>query len=262
MRIKFFFILLFFVLFSLPVIAQEEPPTYIQDLEPVKLTPNKSNGMLFKNVSGFIDLNGYWDTRNSTIFTVNSLVNLPFMLEYFQFTNLFTDFGRGDDFRFSDVYSEQNLRFKPSKIPIDPGVQYAIISRFDDIIRFGPRFRVHDFPVINKLFKKLNLIYELSYFPAQIDGTNGYDFQMEHFYRLQVLPSVFKDRVYISGFLDHNFQFGTGTSSNHSVLVTEHQIGIRTFKQLYIVAEYRFNEFLAATDEHGVALGLEYFLGF
>ncbi len=44
------------------------------------------------------------------------------------------------------------------------------------------------------------------------------------------------------------------------MIVTEHQLGVRLFDQLHVVAELRYNEFMA--DDVGVGVGLEYIVPF
>lgn len=249
------FVLAVFFLITFPVAAQDSSNVVLEEIA----LEQKQEKNLFGDVDGFLDFNGYFDTRDSSIFTLNTLIKFPFMVDYFSFVNVFGGFGTTGDL--NDYYTEQNIHFNSSKLPVDAGVQWVSASKFRDLIRIGPRFRVHDFPLVGKYLKKLNLIYELSYFPVQFDGNSDYDYQFEHFYRVQVLPSVFGDRVYISGFIDHNI-FDSAIDGKNSLIVTEHQIGVRTYKQLYLVSEYRYNEFVRKSKRNGVAFGLEYIFNF
>ncbi len=239
-------IFLLLITFNLSAIAQEIP-------EEISL-PNTNK----KKITGFVDINGYYDTRSFDVLTVNTLVNLPFRLQYFSFINLFGNSGRADQFSLNKYYTEQNLYFSPYlNLPIDINGQWAFATGFTDVIRIGPRWRVQDTPHLKKIFKKLNLIYLPAFFPLQYDRSKGYDALIEHFYRVQLFPKLFGDRLYSSGFADHNLLFGSDNKKNHNVFVVETQIGFRLVKRLYIVCEYRYNEFYSK-KKHGLGIGLEY----
>ena len=240
------------MVFVTPCFAVEE----IQK-EPTTIQPSAKQ--FFKDFHGYFDFNGYYDTRSFDIITNNTLIDLPGGFEYFSFTNIFGPFNSADNFKLNRYYTEQNFRFKLYKnIPIALNLQWNSASNITDKIRFGPRIRVDELPLINKFFKKLNLIYAIAPFPLQIDHSKGYDAQIEQFYRMQVLPKYFKDRVYISGFADINFLYGSDNPKHHNPSVTETQLGIRLINQVYAVLEYRYNGFLPSKKKNGLGLGLEY----
>ncbi len=224
---------------------------------------NSNQRQFFKNIHGYFDLNGYYDTRSFDIITNNTLIDLPYGLQYFSFTNLLGPFNSADSFTLNRYYTEQNFRLKLYKnIPLEANIQWNSGSHLTDKLRFGPRIRVNELPWISKFFKKLNLIYAITPFPLQIDHSKGYDAQIEQFYKMQVLPKYFGDRVYISGFADINFLYGSDNRTHHHPSVTETQLGIRLVKQLYAVIEYRYNGFLPTNKRNGIGLGLEYLLKF
>ncbi len=234
-------------------------------LEPIQneLQINSNKRQFFKNTHGYFDLNGYYDTRSFDVITNNTLINLPYGLHYYSFTNLLGPFNSADSFTLNKYYTEQNIRLALHKnIPIELNVQWNSGSHLTDKIRFGPRIRVNDLPWIGKFFKKLNLIYAIAPFPLQIDHSKGYDAQIEQFYRMQVLPKYFKDRVYISGFADINFLYGSDNRTRHHPSVTETQLGVRLINQVYAVIEYRYNGFLPTNKRNGLGLGLEYLFKF
>ena len=217
----------------------------------------------FSNVHGYFDLNGYYDIRSFDVITNNTLINLPYGLQYFSFTNLFGPFNSADSFTLNKYYTEQNFRLNVNKkVPVEINIQWNSGSHLTDKLRFGPRIRVNDIPGLDKLFKKLNLIYAIAPFPLQIDRSKGYDAQIEQFYKLQVFPKYFKDRVYISGFADINFLYGSDNRKRHHPSVTETQLGVRVINQLYLVCEYRYNGFLPTKKRNGLGLGLEYLWDF
>lgn len=228
-----------------------------------QITQQKVNKNFFKDLHGYIDLNGYYDFRKFDIFTNNTLIDFPGRFQYFSFTNIFGPFGTADDFRFSRYYTEQNIRWNPTnKLPLDLATQWVSGSTYKDVLRFGSRLRLQDIPSTKKFFRKMNLIYNITFFPIQYDRSKGYDAQIEHFYRLQVLPGLLGDRVYISGFADLNFLYGSDNPRNHNPWVTETQLGVRIINQVYVVAEYRFNQFLPKGKKNGLGVGLEYLIKF
>lgn len=234
-------------------------------LEPLQneLQVSSDKRPLFKNIHGYFDLNGYYDTRSFDIITNNTLINLPYGLHYYSFTNLLGPFNSADSFTLNKYYTEQNIRWALYKnIPVELNVQWNSGSNLTDKMRFGPRIRVNDLPWIGKILKKLNLIYAITPFPLQVDHSKGYDAQIEQFYKMQVLPRYFKDRVYISGFADINFLYGSDNRTRHHPSVTETQLGIRLINQVYAVVEYRYNGFLPTNKRNGLGLGLEYLFKF
>ena len=221
-------------------------------------TPDKN---IFKGIHGYFDVNGYYDTRSFDVFTLNTLIDTPFRFQYFSFINLFGNPSSADKITLNKYYTEQDFRYISQKTPVDLEAQYVTATTFRDLWRFGPRWRVKDTKCFKNFFEKLHLVYEPTFFPIQVDGSKGYRGQIEHFYRIQILPNIFGDRVYLSGFFDHELRFGSDDQNDHNKLVAENQIGIRIIKQLYIVAEHRFNEY-RKSKKHGIGIGLEYSLNF
>ena len=230
-------------------------PASTEDLQSLK----KNN--FFNGIHGYFDVNGYYDTRSFDVLTVNTLIDTPFRFQYFSFINLFGNPSSADKVTLNKYYTEQDFRYISQTTPVDLEAQYVTATTFRDLWRFGPRWRVRDTKCFKKIFEKLHLVYEPTFFPFQIDRSAGYDAQIEHFYRIQVYPKLFSDRVYISGFFDHDFRFGSDDRNDHFKLVAENQIGIRIIKQLYLVAEHRFNEY-RKSKKQGVGIGLEYSFNF
>lgn len=90
----------------------------------------------------------------------------------------------------------------------------------------------------------------------------GWSVSFEHFFKLNVVPSIFKDRFYISGYMDHNIDYGGATKAtgdNHYI-VTETQAGYRLVGGLNAVGEFRLSQY--AAKKYGAAFGLEYVVNF
>jgi hypothetical protein len=95
--------------------------------------------------------------------------------------------------------------------------------------------------------------FSINLFPIQLDRLDGYHWQIEYFYRFQILPSVFGKRVYLSGFADQDIDNRT-----KSTWVTEHQLGVNFYDAWHAVAEFRYNQYIE--KDTGVALGLQYIM--
>ena len=98
--------------------------------------------------------------------------------------------------------------------------------------------------------------FSINIFPLQLDSVDGFNWQIEYFYRFQILLSIFLDRVYLSGFADQNLD-----SRGDSKWVTQHQLGVQIVSQFFAVAEFRYNELLPSKKE-GMGLGLQYVILF
>ena len=208
--------------------------------------------------AGFVDLNIYGDTRGFATITPSVKLDLGEKFSYFSFTNLDLDGDGGEVYRY---YTEQDIYYRIGKTPLYLAQQYVSRSGSDnDLLRYGPRVVISDLAPLRKLFSKYNFYYEISAFPLQIDHSEGFDMGWEHFYVIKILPKFFKDRVYLSGFVDHNLEFGK-LAQNHSIAVTENQVGIRIIDDLYLVSELRYNGYLPS-EQIGLGLGLEYFKKF
>lgn len=214
---------------------------------------------------GFIDANGYYDSRSASTFTVNYLALINKRLAYFSFIN----FQQGEPGDVSSLttfdffYSEHNLTYTPFlKLPIDLNVQMVMVSLPKSTKwRLAPSLRVHDVWGIKPFFKKIHMTYGINFHVVQFGNEfplDDFTWQMEHFYKIDIAPKLTRNRVYISGFADHTF--GGPLSKG---LVMEHQLGIRLIDQFYAVAEYRhFSYYADPKYKDGFGVGLEYLVLF
>lgn len=211
---------------------------------------------------GFLDFNTYHDTRNFQVMTLNASIDLPGPFSYFSLTNWQGDpTGADEAFNYSNYLTEQNLFYKIGASPYDLAVQYLSLTGEDnDLLRFGVQAHVDKLPWLSKILNKINARYTLTYFPWQIDHLDDYAFQLQHVLYINVLPSLFNNRLYIGGFADQNFLIGDLDA--HNKLVMETQLGYRLYKGLYAVSEIRYNGFFPKGDRFGLGLGLEYKLVF
>lgn len=208
---------------------------------------------------GFFDFNTYQDTRNFQVHTLNVKLDLPGPFSYFGFTNWSGDqTGAGDPFDYSKYYTEHSFYYdEVLKSPFDLTLQYADSSgEKNDVLRFGAQANIHKMKYVDKVFKKLNASYKLTYYPVQVDHYDDYAFQLQHVWYMKILPKHLDNRVYMLGFADHNFLIGETPA--HNKLVAENQFGVRIWKGLHAVTELRWNGFLPETKRFGVGLGLQY----
>jgi len=211
------------------------------------------------HVTGFMDLNYYYDTRHTTVFTANLGAKLPHDFEFFQLLNLTGSFGDGSDSTdWTGYYTELNLRRPIAKENdylkhLDWTVQFADGSQGSDVLRLGVRWRLQDTPGALGGFVKdtLKLNYSINLHAIEFDGSG---WQLEHVFRREFLNK----RVYVCGFCDHNIN----NQGSQSTWVTETQIGVKLTPQIYAVAEYRYIDFAPPGFRSGWGFGLEYVIRF
>lgn len=211
--------------------------------------------------SGFVDFNGYYDTREFSVLTINILAKLPHRFQYFSLTNYQ---GPSNSSDVSGFYAEHNVRWGIRKgLPFD--LTYQFVTRQgikNDDHRLGVRWRVTSTPKVSKFFKKAGFFYSVNPMFVQLRGRSETKLMtiIEHVYRLNILSNRLDNRLYIGGFADQNF-VNSLSGEIMTEWVTEHQLGIRIIDQLYAVLEYRINTFLAK-DTNGLGYGLEYKIKF
>lgn len=214
---------------------------------------------------GSIAVQGYYDTRDFAIVTIDTFAKLHHNLEYFSFVNFYSPTNASNRLDTERYFTEQHLRWGPAEnFPLDLTGQFTFqTGTNNDVFRPGVRWRAHDTPILDRFLDMANLTYTLNITPYTIElsSQTGWQMQFEHFYRWQVFPSYFDDRVYVQGFFDHNIGFDGAIGGDSQKIVTEHQVGFRTVDQLYVVGEFRYNEYWAG-DEFGIGLGVEYKLLF
>ncbi len=207
--------------------------------------------------SGFIDLNGYYDTRDFSVLTINLFASLPHRFQYFSLTNYTNNQDSPD---LEGFYAEHNLRWAINKkLPLDLTYQYVLRQgEKNDDHRFGLRWRLHNTSFLKAVFSKINMSYTFNPMFIQFRSKTEVEYMtiIEHAYRINVFPEKLNNRVYIAGFADQNFKY-LDTNKLQFEWVSEHQLGVRLIDELFAVAEYRINTFLPA-ENYGLGYGLEY----
>lgn len=218
-----------------------------------------------KKVSGTVDGNYTYDTREFTRLTLNTFLAFPKGFSYYNVFHLNSNVGSGNNhFDITNFYHEHDLWWNPySKIPLDLVVQWQVNQgTLNDKARFGYRWRISDTLWVKDFFDRAHLYLTTQFHPLQTDFNNspGWGVSFEHFWKMNVAPTMFKDRVYIAGYMDHNIDYGANTAGNNHFVVTETQLGVRLIDKLNAVAEFRMDQY--AAKKYGAGFGLEYVVGF
>lgn len=193
------------------------------------------------------------DVKSDADFTINMLVPLPGRFSYFSFANFSDTISEGDT---NFLLTEQNIFWQPmEKLPLDLVAQ-DIIRRGhgNDTIHFGVRWRLNATPWLDKMLKAINLTWAVQFFPTRIDQRDVGGWQISHAYQMS-FPYI-SDRLYLSGFFDHNIDESSRPGVTRNNVVSETQLGVRLYRQLYAVVEYRINDY-RLSDNTNIGAGFE-----
>jgi len=236
--------------------AQPLPPAIEAASAPAPEPPKAPTGY---STGGFVDLNLYpylVKVDADSVVTINTLVKLPYGFSYFGMLNINNEANRKALFDTDSYYFEQNLRWAIPEAPLDLTIQHNPRSGHDnDRLRLGVLVRLHDIPYLGPFLQKIAFNYAINFHVVQFDHEDNYVWQMEHIARLG-FPYL-DDRLYIAGFADHTFNMEAPPNVRKNPVVMEVQAGVRLFRQLYAVTEYRINDF-RPNQRWNLAFGAEY----
>ncbi len=220
-------------------------------------TPALSQSHEYK---GFIDLNAYpylQDVDSDARFVINTASSLPHRMSYFGFINVidqtFEETGQDKTIYFT----EQNLRWQVAEgSPFDLTFQANLRSGSgNDRYRLGIRWRLNDTAWLASFFKALNMRYALNLHAIQFDQLEGTAWQLEHSFGM-TFPYI-SDKLYLAGFIDHNFNEPLPDTIPDDPIVTEVQLGYEFAPGWFVISEYRVNQY-RRSDVNNLAVGLEY----
>jgi hypothetical protein len=211
---------------------------------------------LTANAQGNISFNLYpWldDVNTDSDFTVTTFIPLPHRFSYFSFVNIGGVLHSGSP---KFIITEQNIRWNISeKYPVDFVAQDTIRNGHDnDTIHLGLRWRLNNTSQLREFFNKISLAYSFHVFPIRFDQRDLGGWQVSHVYTM-TFPYI-SDRLYFSGFFDHNIGEGSASTGRRDNIVSENQFGVRLYKQFYAVLEYRFNEY-RRNNKNNLGAGIE-----
>lgn len=212
------------------------------------------------SLPGFIDVNTYphlSDVDSDNSLTINMGLQLPQRFSYFSLTNFGSSDGEGELKKLDTYYTEQNIRWQIAEdSPLDLTLQLNFRSGdHNDRQRLGMRWRLNNTPALAGFFDDIHLNYSINWHALQFDHEDAQVWQLEHVFRLS-FPYI-SDRLYLAGFIDHTFNQDLPDSHPDNPIVGEAQLGLRLVDQLYLIGEYRVNEY-RRSDVNNLALGLEY----
>ena len=191
---------------------------------------------------------------NDTDLTFIANAQLPARFSYFGYAN-FRGAMTGASFDFSR--SEQNLRWAISeRSPLDLNLQAILVDGSgNDFAQLGLSWRVHNTPGLSELFRRINLIYRITFHLKSFGSVDNNVWQTEQFFSMK-FPAI-SDRFYMSGFIDQTYNRDGPEALPKNPVVAEVQAGFRLWKNFYGVAEYRVNDFRLG-NEYNLAVGIEY----
>lgn len=197
------------------------------------------------------------DVKNDAAMTVVTNARLPYGFSYFSFIN-FGGIFNSTKTRF--LLTEQNLRWKiTDRLPVDMTLQLNARSGSDnDVWRLGFRWRFDDTPYLGDFFRKIHLVYNITFHYKNFDDRGDDNWQMEHVFKL-TFPYI-SERLYVGGFVDHTFDQDVPAGFPSQPVIGEVQLGLRLFDNLYAITEYRVNQ-NRRSDVNNFAIGLEYKAG-
>ena len=216
-----------------------------------------------KNTAGgFIDFNVYpylSDVDNDNTVTINIAAKLDNRFSYFSLTNFGNEKGESALADLNTFYTEQNVRWQVGeKSPFDLTLQMNFRSGDDnDRHRLGFRWRINDTSLFKAALKAINLSWSINFHLKQFDSVSEDVWQMEHAFRM-TFPSL-DNRIYLAGFIDHTFNENLPNTISKNPMVGEIQLGYEAIENLFIIAEYRVNEY-RYSDVNNTALGIEYII--
>ncbi|MBA7705965.1 hypothetical protein ES703_114807 [subsurface metagenome] len=100
--------------------------------------------------------------------------------------------------------------------------------------------------------KKMDLNLAFKAFPIETDGHGG---QISFCWEKK-FPKILDGRFSMGGFFDLNFD--SGPNDDETNVVSDTQFRYKLTKNLEALVEFRFNEYLVASQEHGLGIGLKY----
>jgi len=209
------------------------------------------------STSGIFDFNLYpylSDADNDTFFTLNIAAKFEDRFTYFGFINLSDDNGQYDADRY---YSEQSIQWKINEdSPLDLTLQLNFrTGHHNNRQRLGIRWRLNDTSWMEDFFKSINLRYTINLHAIQFDHQDADIWQLEHAFMMR-FPGI-SEKLYLAGFMDHTFNEDLPSIFPDAPIVGEAQLGYEVLDNLFIILEYRVNEY-RRSQVSNVAAGIEY----
>lgn len=191
---------------------------------------------------------------NDADLTFITNARLPARFSYFSYVSFR---GLMSDSSFDFTRSEQTLRWTVAdELPIDLSLQGVLVDGpGNDFTQLGISWRAHNTPGLADFFKRINLIYRLTFQFKRFGSADDKAWQTEQYFKM-TFPGL-SERLYLSGFIDQTYDLEVLDAMPKYPIVAEVQGGVRIWKQVYVVGEYRRNDFRVGR-ENNFAAGIEF----
>jgi len=201
-----------------------------------------------KNRNGWMTAEYQFDTRGFNTINFTGGAKLPQGWSIWGFTDVETaDSSDGSRADTQEYFMEIDLKkelYKGFGVVLEYNDGQA---RHNSIGRFGVNYIARwDW------LKKMDLFLAFKAFPIETDG-HGWQ---SSFCWEKKFPKIFDGRFSMGGFFDSNFD--SGPKDNETNVVTETQFRYKLTENLEALVEFRFNEYLVASQEHGLGIGMKY----
>ncbi len=213
---------------------------------------NSRGGMLSFNLYPYLS-----DVDSDSAVTLAAASSLASGFSYFGFVNFYNQEDANAATETTTFFTEQNLRWRPDpQTPWELTFQANMRSGEDnDRFRFGARLHLQQLPLLKSIFDTIHVKWAVNFHALQIDDDPAHAWQIEHSYSAS-FPYL-SDRLYLAGFIDQGINETLPGNLPKRPIVSETQFGYRLIEQLYLVAEYRINQY-RRNDVNNLAVGLEY----
>jgi len=201
-----------------------------------------------KDRNGWMAAEYQFDTRGFNTINFTGGANLPYGFSIWGFTDIETaDSHEGSRTDAQEFFMEIDLKkelYKGFGIVLEYNDGQA---RHNSIGRLGVNYIARW-----GWLKKMDLNLGFKAFPIETDGHGGQvSFGWE-----KKFPMLFDGRFSMGGFFDLNFD--SGANDDETNIVTETQFRYKLTENLEALVEFRFNEYLVASQEHGLGIGMKY----
>jgi len=213
-----------------------------------KLQQELETAKLKKKRNGWMTAEYQFDTRGFNTINFTGGTKLPYGWSLWGFIDIETaDSHEGSRADAEEFFTEIDLKKELYK-------GFGVVLEYNDgqnhhdsVSRIGANYIARwDW------LKKMDLSLGFKAFPIETDGRGW----QGSFCWEKKFPKIFDGRFSMGGFFDINFD--SGSNDDETNVVTETQFRYKLTENLEALVEFRFNEYLVASQEHGLGIGFKY----
>lgn len=201
-----------------------------------------------KDGKGWMTVEYQFDTRGFNTINFTGGADLPYGFTIWGFTDIETpDSSNGSRQDAEELFIEIDLSRELYK-------GFGIVAEYNDGERHNDNIGRLGLNYIARWdsLKKIHLNLCFKVFPLETDGHGG----QVSFCWDKRFPRILDGRFSMGGFFDLNFD--SGANDNETNIVSDTQARYKLTENLEALVEFRFNEYLVASQEHGLGIGLKY----